>query len=289
MKAVCCYAKEPTHVTFFFDILYIFSCARDISLQLLIKRIFEQEISSNKKKPPQTYLSFATAAAQSKANDRVAVASRQTARGAKPPPAVDATAAGACLRNFSGCAFVNLNVPAPRKLSHGSQRYLELSGFPSLHCHFATDIYSLLTPVQGNALHSHSTRVVNTKDRNVPPYAGKEEWMAKFAALKKAIPEHCFEHSYVTSFRYLFVDIAVSAALFYAVSFLEQMSLHPAVSALLYFPSSHQLHLPPVSCQTLVPRTHCLLQLYLVLGVPGLHSHRTLGARSRVRPRWVQP
>lgn len=39
--------------------------------------------------------------------------------------------------------------------------------------------------------------------------------------IRKAIPEHCFQRSYVTSFRYLFVDLAVVAALFYCSSFID--------------------------------------------------------------------
>jgi hypothetical protein len=35
--------------------------------------------------------------------------------------------------------------------------------------------------------------------------------------------------------------------------------------------------------------TRLLLQLRRLLGVPGLHSHRSLGHRSRVRPRRIQP
>jgi hypothetical protein len=81
---------------------------------------------------------------------------------------------------------------------------------------------------QGKSLLSPSA--VNLKARPLPPY----EYEAKLNAIKAAIPKHCFEHSYLTSFRYLFVDLAVSAALFYAVSFLEHMSLHPAASFLLY-------------------------------------------------------
>jgi hypothetical protein len=69
----------------------------------------------------------------------------------------------------------------------------------------------------------------------VPPYV--DDWLPKYESIKAAIPKHCFEHSYVTSFRYLFVDIAVSAALFYAASVLEQLSLHPVVSTPLYCPS----------------------------------------------------
>ena len=74
----------------------------------------------------------------------------------------------------------------------------------------------------------------------LPPY--KDEWTTKFESIKSAIPKHCFEHSYLTSFRYLFVDLAVSAALFYAVSVLEQQSLHPALSAFLYSPLSLAPH-----------------------------------------------
>ena len=88
-----------------------------------------------------------------------------------------------------------------------------------------------LTSLQGKSQISPIS--VNPKSV-VPPY---DDWLPKYESIKAAIPKHCFEHSYVTSFRYLFVDIAVSAARFYAVSVLEQLSLHPAVSALLYCPS----------------------------------------------------
>ena len=116
------------------------------------------------------------------------------------------------------------------QISHGSKQQIGRSGIS--HDNFFR--FALLTSIQGNAL--ISARVVNSKNRDVPSFAGTKEWMDKFASIKKAIPAHCFEHSYFTSFRYLFVDIAVSAALFYAVSFLEQMPFHPAISALLYCP-----------------------------------------------------
>jgi len=58
--------------------------------------------------------------------------------------------------------------------------------------------------------------------------------MTKYQDIKDAIPKHCFEHSYITSFRYLFVDVIVSAALFLAVSYLEQASIDPFLSSLLY-------------------------------------------------------
>jgi hypothetical protein len=80
-----------------------------------------------------------------------------------------------------------------------------------------------------------SPSVIKPKSRLVPPYIGDES-LRKFESIKAAIPKHCFEHSYLTSFRYLFVDLAVSAALFYTVSILERMTLHPAVSILLYSP-----------------------------------------------------
>jgi hypothetical protein len=84
--------------------------------------------------------------------------------------------------------------------------------------------------IQGKPLLASSP--VNFKSRPIPP----SDYTNKFKAIKAAIPKHCFKHSYLTSFRYLFVDLAVSAVLFYAVSFLEQMPLHPAASLLLYCP-----------------------------------------------------
>jgi len=83
----------------------------------------------------------------------------------------------------------------------------------------------------GTSISKGSSLMVSSRSV-LPPY--KDEWTTKFESIKNAIPKHCFEHSYLTSFRYLFVDLAVSAALFYAVSVLEQQSLHPALSAFLY-------------------------------------------------------
>ena len=144
------------------------------------------------------------------------------------PPAVAAAAASACLQKFSECAFISLLNPFRFPMAPNSKSDAQVS-HSIIFFRFA-----LLTSIQGNAL--ISARVVNSKNRDVPSFAGTKEWMDKFASIKKAIPVHCFEHSYFTSFRYLFVDIAVSAALFYAVSFLEQMPFHPAMSALLYCP-----------------------------------------------------
>jgi hypothetical protein len=93
-------------------------------------------------------------------------------------------------------------------------------------------------PSKGKSLLSPS--VVNPKSI-VPPYRGQEE-IDKFTSIKNSIPKHCFQHSYMKSFRYLFVDLAVSAALFFAVSILEQKSFHPAISALLYSPAIFLSH-----------------------------------------------
>ncbi len=93
---------------------------------------------------------------------------------------------------------------------------------------FHSHYFSLLVTQHAPLL----SRSVNPKSRLVPPYVGDES-LRKFESIKAAIPKHCFEHSYLTSFRYLLVDVAASAALFYAVSVLEQTTLHPAVSFLL--------------------------------------------------------
>jgi len=46
-----------------------------------------------------------------------------------------------------------------------------------------------------------------------PPFTIKD--------IRQAIPEHCFKRSYITSFRYLLVDLTVVAFLFYITNFIE--------------------------------------------------------------------
>jgi len=67
--------------------------------------------------------------------------------------------------------------------------------------------------------------------------------------LKRVIPAHCFERSLFTSFRYLIVDVAVIAALYYSTSFFSHPSL-PFFAPYILWP------------------LYWLLQGYVLVGVP---------------------